>query len=655
MKLPYLAAALFAAAVLPCAAATIDPTPFVRTDNFESIKISPDGRFLAATVQLEDRRTLAILRTGDKKVTAGINLGRNMDVLEYWWVSPERVVASVAQKIGSLDEPAPTGELVAINADGSGSELLVGQRAYSQKAGTNIRGKKGDKVAAWLIDDLPGDDEHVLISVQPFVEEPLRRVERMNVHNGRRETITTAPVRNATFLTDNRSQVRFANGSDVDNIAQLWYRAGDAAKWERFEHLGEDELIQHPIGFSADDRLVYLQVERAKGPDVVVEHELATGKRRVVLEDDDVDPAAVLYRASTREPIGVEYHDGLRRTAFFDEKSPQARLHRSLSAAFAGNAVQITSMSADGGLALVFAFSDRNPGDYYLFDTRAKKADYLLSRRDWLDPEAMAEVRPVQLEARDGLALHGLLTLPRGRGEKSLPMVVLPHGGPFFIHDAWGFNPEGQMLAAAGYAVLQVNFRGSDNYGRAFLEAGQRQWGRKMQDDVTDATRWAIAQGLADPERICIHGASYGAYAALMGAAREPGLYRCASGYVGIYEPALMHERGDIQERKSGETYLREWVGDPARLGEVSAVALAARIKAPVLLAAGGEDERAPIVHSKKMEKALRQAGAKVETRYYDTEGHGFYTLPHRQEYYTQLLAFLGRHLQPAAAPAPSP
>ena len=655
MKLHSLAASLLAIVVLPCAAASVDPTPFVQTDSFDTIKISPDGRFLAATVQLEDRRTLAILRTDDKKLTAAINLGRNTHVLDHWWVSPDRVVASVAQKIGSLDEPAPTGELVAINVDGSGSELLVGQRAYAQRVGTNIRGKKGEKVAAWLIDDLPGDDKHVLISVQPFVEEPLRRVERMNVYNGRRETITTSPVRNATFLTDNRSQVRFANGSDVDNVAQLWYRADDGAKWERFDHLADDELIQYPVGFSADDRFAYLQVERAQGPDVLVEHELATGKRRVVLEDDDVDPAAVLYRAHTRVPIGVVYHDGLRRLAFLDEKSVEARLHRSLSAAFAGNAVEITSMSADGGLALVFASSDRNPGDYYLFDTRAKKADYLLSRRDWLDPEAMAEVRPVELEARDGLALHGLLTLPRGRGEKGLPLVVVPHGGPFFVHDAWGFNPELQLFATAGYAVLQVNFRGSSNYGRAFMEAGQREWGRKMQDDVTDATRWAIAQGIADPKRICIHGASYGAYAALMGAAREPDLYRCASGYVGIYEPALMHERGDIQERKSGETYLREWVGDPAKLGEVSVVALAARIKVPVLIAAGGEDERAPILHSKKMEKALKQAGGRVETRYYDTEGHGFYTLKHRQEYYTQLLAFLARNLPQQAEPAPSP
>jgi dipeptidyl aminopeptidase/acylaminoacyl peptidase len=655
MKLVLLAAPLLAIA-LPCAAAALDPTPFVRHDSFEEIRISPDGRYLAATVQLEDRRTLAILRTADRSVIAGINLGRNKEVHDFWWVGPERVVASVAQKFGALDEPQPTGELIGMDADGERSELLVGVRAYDAEF-THIKRKKGDQVAASMLDPLPGDDRHVLIEVEPFVEEPLRRVDRMDVYNGRRTTVAMAPVRNASFLTDNRGRVRFAFGYDVDRVWQVWYRADDDARWQRFAHERAGAAVETPVGFSADDGLAYLQVEREQGPDVLVEHDLASGKRRVVMEDDDVDAATVLYRAHTRTPVGVEFQDGKPRSAFLDDTTPEARLHRSLSAAFAGNAVRITSMTADGGLALVLAWSDRNPGDYYLFDVRRKKADYLLSGRDWLDPEAMAEVRPVRLKARDGLALSGLLTLPRGRGEKGLPLVVLPHGGPFFRFDAWGFNPETQLLAAAGYTVLQVNFRGSGNHGRAFAEAGRQQWGRKMQDDVTDATRWAIAEGIADPRRICIHGASYGGYAALMGAAREPDLYRCASGYVGVYEPALLHSRGAAQRRASDVAYLRYWIGEPEQLADVSAIALAPRIKVPVLLAAGGEDERAPIVHTKRLEKALRQAGVPVETRYYGTEGHGFYTLPHMQEYYSQLLDFLGLHLGTGvatAAPAPA-
>src|SRR5690606_34719453 len=215
----------------------------------------------------------------------------------------------------------------------------------------------------------------------------------------------------------------------------------------------------------------------------------------------------------------------------------------------------------------------------------------------------------------------------------------------------WFFEEEAQMLAAAGYAVLQVNFRGSGGYGRAFREAGARQWGLAMQDDLTDATRWAIAEGIADPRRICIYGASYGAYAALMGAAREPDLYRCAAGYVGVYD-LPMRARALAGLAGSGETWSEEWMGtDMTVLAQNSPVNLASRIKVPVLLAAGGQDERTPPEHTRKMERALQQAGVPVEAIYYPTEGHGFFLPANRKEYYGRLLAFLESHLGPGQAP----
>ena len=215
------------------------------------------------------------------------------------------------------------------------------------------------------------------------------------------------------------------------------------------------------------------------------------------------------------------------------------------------------------------------------------------------------------------------------------------------VLDAWGFNADAQMLATSGYAVLQVNFRGSGNYGRAFKQAGARQWGAAMQDDVTDATRWAIEQGYADPHRICIYGASYGAYAALMGVVREPTLYRCAIGYVGVYDLPMM--KRDLAARNhASTTWAKEWIGnDDAVLGEASPVRLASGIKAPVFLAAGGEDFIAPIDHTKRMEAALKRSGVDVEALYYPNEGHGFYETAHRREFYTRMLQFLGRHIGP--------
>jgi dipeptidyl aminopeptidase/acylaminoacyl peptidase len=193
--------------------------------------------------------------------------------------------------------------------------------------------------------------------------------------------------------------------------------------------------------------------------------------------------------------------------------------------------------------------------------------------------------------------------------------------------------------------VLQVNFRGSGGRGTAFVEAGRQQWGRAMQDDVTDATRWAIAEGIADPARICIAGGSYGGYAALMGVIREPGLYRCAIGTIGVYDLPMMFVRGDIAEGRYGRRYLREWVGPSRALDEVSPYHLAAQVKVPVFLAAGGEDERAPQRHTQKMERALREAGTEVEALYFPTESHGIYAPANRRAYYAGMLRFLARHL----------
>jgi dipeptidyl aminopeptidase/acylaminoacyl peptidase len=368
-------------------------------------------------------------------------------------------------------------------------------------------------------------------------------------------------------------------------------------------------------------------------------------KRRTVLRNETVSPDDIIYRAGSNVPIGVEFDDAGHRSEFFDAKAPEAKLYKMLTQAFPGHAVRVTSQTTDGSKAIVHVWSDRSPGDDYVFDLKTMNADHLLTSRTWLDPATQAVRKGIALKARDGLPLRGYVTLPHGTDGKNLPMVVMPHGGPFGIFDRWGFHSEAAMLAAAGYAVLQVNFRGSGNHGLAFEHAGRNQWGKAMQDDVTDATRWSIEQGIADPARICIHGTSYGAYAALMGAAKEPSLYRCASGYVGVYDLAALHTSGDIRDSGSGDTYLQQWVGKPEDLADVSPTRLADKIKVPVLLASGGEDRRAPSTQSDMMEKALKRAGVPVQHIHFSQESHGFYKPAHQKEYFTALLEFLDRNI----------
>ncbi|MBJ6978751.1 S9 family peptidase [Luteimonas sp. MC1895] len=639
-------AAMLAFVCVPAVAAPgIDLDAFVKKDTFVDIKLSPTGEYYAATVPLEDQMGLAIIRVADAQMSTALRLGKNTHFADFDWVSDERVVLSVAEKFGMMDAPQLTGELYALDADGSDKQLLIGQRVAGAGTGTRIQTQRADRVAAFLIDPLLEDPRYSLVSTERFALDPFTRAERLDIYTGRRVVAAVAPIRNARFTTDNTGVVRFAHGAGHDIVNKLYYRAGDGAEWVLLNDESASGHAEWPVGFSADNRTAYLTVEQASGPGRIVAYDIASGERTTVLADETGDPAVILHAPGTQVPVGALFLDGKPRTAFFDPQSADARLYRSLEAAFDGHAVYITSSTSDGRKVLLQTWSDRNPGDFYIYDTVDKKAAHVVARRQWFDPAQMAERRPVSLQARDGLELQGFVTLPAGSNGRNLPMVVLPHGGPFGIFDTWQFDTESQMLASAGYAVLQVNFRGSGSRGRAFEHAGAREWGGRMQDDVTDATRWAIAQGIADAGRICIYGSSYGGYAALMGAAREPALYRCAAGNVGVYDLPTMHTHGDIQQRGSGTTYLREWIGERDALGAVSPTRMADRIRIPVFLAAGGKDERAPIEHTRMMERALASAGVPVETAYFPTEGHGYYDDANRREYYTRLLAFLGRHL----------
>ncbi len=620
-----------------------DVEDFIRKQKFNDIKISPTGEFYAATVPVERKTALVILRRADNQLMASLSIpGDRTHVDNFWWVNNERVLIRAAEKLGELERPQPTGELYAINADGKKGEMLVGQRLYGDGPGTRIQRKKVEMVAADLLDDLPSDDKNVLISVSPFSNDPYTRVERMNVYTGHRMMVTQAPVRNAGFLTDNAGNVRFAIGTDTDFSDRIYYRDAGSKDWTLFGDSKQQGDLQYPIGFSSDDKIVYLQVEHAQGPDSIVAWNAATDERKEVFRDDDTDPSALYANGKL---VGVEVMDGLPRKVFFDPESDIARIYRKLESAFAGENIYITSTTSDENTALVLTQSDRNPGDFFVFDATTNKASQLLSRKDWIDPARTAHVKPISFKARDGLEIHGYLTSPVGGETKNTPLILYVHGGPYHVHDEWGFDKDAQILAAHGYAVLQVNFRGSAGYGRAFALAGKREWGGKMQDDMTDATRWAIQQGIADPKRICLYGASYGGYASLMGVAKEPGLYACAAGYVGVYDLPTMHTDGDIQERASGEAYLNEWIGLKEDVARISPNRIAEQIKVPVFLAAGGEDERAPIQHTEMMEKALRKAGATVEAVYYPTEGHGFYKVENERDFYGKLLSFFQRHL----------
>ena len=643
-------AALIGSAMAPAFAQTdaqVDLAPYLRRDAFESIKISPDGKHYAATVPLEDRTVLVIVRRSDKKFISKAAGVKDSVIADFWWANDERVVVAMAERMGSRDQPYRTGELHAIDINGARVKVLVGKQPEPGLVATY--GGSDDREYADFIDRVPEDPRSILVGVSEISANPQTRVEKLDVYTGRRTLVTIAPPRRATLVTDPRGQVRLAEGKrGNDNYSKLYHRESATGEWTLVNDEATSGHYEWPLGFSADGVTAYLRVAQPKGPDAIVAWNTDTGERKEVLRDADVDPYALLFDRDGRTLIGAQFMSGGVRSRFFDETGDTARAYRRLEKAFPGFTVSINSFTRDGRIALAQVWNDRALGDYYLYDTQTRSAEGVFALQQWFNPEAMPASREVTLQARDGLVLRGYLTLQRNAAQP-LPMVVMPHGGPIGIFDRWQFDSDSQMLAEAGYAVLRVNYRGSSNYGWSLLQAGAREWGGTMQDDLTDATRWAVAQNIADPKRICIFGSSYGGYAALMGVAKEPDLYRCAVGYVGVYDLEAMH-RDDSRVARWVREYVTDWVGERNDLAARSPTTMAQRIKAPVLLAAGGQDTRAPIAHSKKMERALRSAGTPVETLYFTSEGHGFYTEEHRREFYTRLLDFLARHIGGARA-----
>ena len=454
----------------------------------------------------------------------------------------------------------------------------------------------------------------------------------------------------ATVIVDRDDVPRFALGTSEGQWSVQWKRTTDSDEWETFELPGFREDTVDPLRFTADNSAVlFTGVPDGQRYAALFQLTLADQSVRQLIDIPGADVRGVITDFEDRDIIGVEGYTDKLVYRWLLPDHPAVRLREAVQRAFASDELRFISHSADGKRAIFMVVSDIAPAEYYLLDTDTKKADVISAARKWVDIEKMRPKEPIELEARDGTALHGYLTRPTGDGP--YPLVVLTHGGPHGVRDRWGFDWEAQLFASRGYAVLQVNFRGSGGYGIDFEEAGYGQWGAAMQDDVTDATKWLVDRKVASADRICIYGASYGGYAALMGAAREPKLYRCAIGYAGVYDLPLMFESGDIPDSESGIYYLNRVLGtDVADLASRSPTAYASAIEAAVLLIHGTEDWRADYKHGIRMKEELEKAGKHVEWLSLKREGHGAYDDATRLEVYQAIVAFLDEHLRPSPA-----
>jgi dipeptidyl aminopeptidase/acylaminoacyl peptidase len=655
---------LFFVAISSAAHGEVPLADFAWHEQFRDVKISPQGDYLAASAVIDGKTVLSLIHLADMK-GVNVRLREDRELAEFWWVAPHRVMYTIGESIGELEAPVATGELYAVNADGTGSGIIFGARMGVQGA-THIKHGVSEFAYGELVDPLLDDPKEALIVSYPVNGARLGymrtssdtgvfpQVLRLDLVNGATTPVTTSPLRNARFLTDNDGVVRFAFGVDVDQAMKVWYRAGDGKPWEPVFDENKDHQHVRPMAFDRKQDTVYFSCGGTHGVGGVCRWDIATRKLATLWSGTETGVEELVPTFDSKDVFAIRSMPGRAATTLIDKDAPESKLLVSLMQQFPGEDVRITSHTRDGKKAIVQVASDTDPGQFFLYDEAARKLTFVLAQRPWIKPEQMARMEPVELKARDGLPLHGYLTRPPGKDDaKKLPLIVFVHGGPYFVRDRWEFDSYVQALASRGYAVLQVNYRGSGGYGIGFVHAGFRQWGGAMQDDVTDATRWAISQGIADPSRICIFGGSYGGYAALEGAVKEPDLYRCAIGYVGVYDLRLMYSRGDIPQSMFGENYLKQVLGeDESVLWDRSPIAHLDRLKAKVMLIVGGADRRVPPVQGENLHSALDKSHVGHEWLYRRTEGHGFYDEGNIADLLTKVAAFLDANLGPNASSA---
>ncbi len=608
---------------------------FFKKANLAQLTFSPDGKRIACLVPYERRMNLAVIDL-EKKTKNLLTNFKDNDVGSLLWASDRRLVFT------KTTDGQPGATVYAIDRDGTGGVLLVGGAA---EAGTE---RQANAEFRGLLARLPKDPKHFLVlGALSGAQGP--DVCLMNLQTGKLTLEIANPGWVRRWILDRNRVVRAAVAVQGLTTTVLLRDPVQGTFTPVHSHQA-DAPGWTPLAFDGDDRTLFVASNVGRDTTAVFRYDTQTRTLGELVHGDPVyDVDRIVWDEAKHKVVGLVVDADLPRHHWLDAEAGQfqARIDRSLPGTFN----RVLHAAPDGSRRLIFASGDREPGVYYLFDAATQKIEELAVLKPGIDPERMAPMKPVTFAARDGLTLHGYLTLPLGRHPRNLPLVLHPHGGPYGIRDSWGFNPEVQFYANRGFAVLQINFRGSGGYGDKFERAGWKKWGLEMQHDLTDAVQWAIAQGIADPARVVIAGASYGGYAVMAGLAFTPELY-CA----GINSVGRVDIAGKIRDQESKE--MRHWfvtrlgdidnAADRKRLRETSPVFFADRIVAPVLMAYGKNDTQVRVDQGYDMERALKKAGKVYEFYVEEKEGHSFRKEEISIAHYTRVDAFLKRHVTKA-------
>jgi dipeptidyl aminopeptidase/acylaminoacyl peptidase len=657
-----------AGACMPLAQAQAGDPPipaadFFRVPQLSAAKLSPSGKLLAVKAAAGGSRVglfvFDLTQPGQVKRAAGF---ADADIRDFDWVNEQRLVFRIIDhRSGSADQRYAWG-LYSVKPDGSEQRMLIKiDSPFFVEAGGRARREALD----WnhdlleVLDD--GGDEVIIGRLSLDSHYELREVlpMRLNVVDGRvRNMAQGMPDRTSGWLFDAKGEPRVAIGTHQGRTRVLWREPGREA-WEPLADFDSLRVRWTPRFLDAKNTLYVTRVN-AHGYNVLTRFD--------PLQKKPIDEAFVsapgfdfhgelVTRREDARLLGVHLTTDGAATVWLDETMKRVQVLADERLPGRSNRLSCRRCGQPDQVVLVHSWSDRDPGQYHVYEAATQKWTMVGRAQPQIDPRRMAQVSFERVKARDGRDLPLWLTLPAGlnpgaKPAQPRPAVVMVHGGPWVRGGHWRWDPMDQFLASRGYVVIKPEFRGSTGYGAAHFRAGWKQWGRAMQDDVADALQWAVQQGVVDPKRVCIAGASYGGYATLMGLVRHPDLYRCGVAWVAVTDVELLFKSTWVSDL-SDEARLWSMpslIGDPTTeaemLREASPVNHAARIKAPLLLAFGHDDRRVPLEHGLKMRAALREAGREPEWVVYPGEGHGWLLFEHRVDFAQRIENFLAQHLR---------
>ena len=593
---------------------------FFRNPEKSSFNISPNGNYIAYMKPWKTRMNVFVMEIITKKETR-LTSSQERGIYGFTWLTNKRI-GYVKDEGGNENI-----HFYAVNIDTSNEIDLT----------------PFENVQTRIIDDLEDDPNHILIGLNkrnPQIHDPYR----INVNDGKMELIAENPGNISGWMTDHDGKLRIATTSDGVNTSLL-YRDKESDEFKPI--LTTDFKVSVvPLFFTFDNKNLYVASNRGRDKSAVFKFDLNNAKEeKLIFEHNEVDVSGLMYSRKRKVLTGVNYTVAKNEMIFFD--TWREDLQQKLEEKLPGYEVVISSFSKDETKAVVVTYSDKSRGTYYFYDVDKNKLAELGEVSPWLNEEDMSEMKPVKYRSRDGLVINGYLTLPKGTNGKNIPIVVNPHGGPW-ARDNWGYKSEIQFLANRGFAVFQMNFRGSTGYGREFWEKSFKEWGKSMQDDISDGVKWLIDEGIADPDRIAIYGASYGGYATLAGLTFTPNLYACGVDYVGVSSLfTFMESMPPYWELYRSMMY--EMVGHPEKdkklLASASPLLHIDKIKAPIFIAQGANDPRVVKSESDQIVEALKNAGIEVPYMVKDDEGHGFYNEENQFDFYREMEKFLIKHI----------